>query len=264
MDGSSAVKEQQEHPIDGQYLAEFEYRARKRPGNRPGKRPGRPDDDYDDDNYDEENGDYKDNGDDDDNGDENTSCKKCGVILSDKGGRVVNGKTVKPLYKYPWIANNNNFFNEIADRIAKVATTYGVEVPLIHDKQVVCGGALISKKFILTAGHCVFNQASLRSPKCQGSSSPKECYFKPSEFSSKLLERQRLGKPMRIKKIIPHPKFNYVKMVNDIALLELQQPVKCSGKTSPICVPTKKDIYKMGQKVYVAGWGKNMETGFSK
>ncbi|GFV87407.1 hypothetical protein TNCV_4033791 [Trichonephila clavipes] len=52
-------------------------------------------------------------------------------------------------------------------------------------------------------------------------------------------------------------------MVNDIALMELQQPVKCSGKTSPICVPTKADVYKMGQRVYVAGWGKNIESGFN-
>ncbi|GFR01718.1 tryptase beta-2 [Trichonephila clavata] len=61
----------------------------------------------------------------------------------------------------------------------------------------------------------------------------------------------------KIKRLVPHPKFDYSKIVNDIALLELEEPLKCSGKTSPICLPTKEEIYKTDKTLFVAGWGTN-------
>ncbi|GFS94156.1 cytochrome P450 3A24 [Nephila pilipes] len=64
----------------------------------------------------------------------NADCSKCGRAMVDTGGRVVNGVAVKPMNKYPWI------------------------IPLYAggDKMIECGGALISKSFIMTAAHCVF------------------------------------------------------------------------------------------------------------
>ncbi|GFW20981.1 tryptase beta-2 [Trichonephila clavipes] len=49
--------------------------------------------------------------------------------------------------------------------------------------------------------------------------------------------------------------------MNDIALLELEEPLKCSGMTSPICLPTKRKMYENGQKFHVAGWGWNTPEG---
>ncbi|GFR00321.1 tryptase beta-2 [Trichonephila clavata] len=172
--------------------------------------------------------------------DDNLDCMKCGLSMTERGGRVVNGDVVKPLYKYPWI------------------------VPLIQMNQMKCGGAIISRKFILTAAHCVFNPEKLKYPECRGDRAPKKCYYKANQFTIKLLGRQKLKRAMRVKRIIPHQEFDYERHLNDIALLELEEPLKCTGKTSPICLPTKKEMYKNGQELYVAGWGKNTPDRLSK
>ncbi|GFT08361.1 hypothetical protein NPIL_157511, partial [Nephila pilipes] len=57
---------------------------------------------------------------------------ECGLDVIDREGKIVNGEEVKPLNKYPWI------------------------VPLNVGNLTVCGGALISRTFILTAAHCFF------------------------------------------------------------------------------------------------------------
>ncbi|GFW20989.1 tryptase beta-2 [Trichonephila clavipes] len=68
-----------------------------------------------------------------------------------------------------------------------------------------------------------------------------------------------MGKGVKVKKLIPHPKFDNMKMVNDIALLELEKPLKCGKTTTTICLPTNKEVYKDGQKLIIAGWGKTSD-----
>ncbi|GFU47688.1 hypothetical protein NPIL_673231, partial [Nephila pilipes] len=65
-------------------------------------------------------------------GNDNGDCMKCGLDVIHREGKIVNGEEVKPLNKYPWI------------------------VPLNVGTLTVCGGALISRTFILTAAHCIF------------------------------------------------------------------------------------------------------------
>ncbi|CAL1299480.1 unnamed protein product, partial [Larinioides sclopetarius] len=74
------------------------------------------------------------------------------------GGRVINGRPVKPVYKYPWI------------------------VALIVGNKIMCGGALISSTFVMTASHCVFNQQLMRQPQCSGKRVSNRCYLSPNMF----------------------------------------------------------------------------------
>ncbi|GFV87431.1 tryptase beta-2 [Trichonephila clavipes] len=122
------------------------------------------------------------------------------------------------------------------------------------NKQIVCIQPALKAYNRCSDATCIC-QGSLLYPKCRGSRVPKKCYLDASLFSIKLLGKRQLEKEIRIKSIIPHPKFSFVKITNDVALLELEKPLKCTGKTSPICLPSKK-MYKTGQKIYVAGWGK--------
>ncbi|GFS98942.1 hypothetical protein NPIL_107301 [Nephila pilipes] len=89
---------------------------------------------------------------------DNEDCMKCGLGVIDREGRVVNGEEVKPLNKYPWI------------------------VPLNLGKRTVCGGALISRTFILTAAHCIFNAQKSKFPECIGYSPANECSFQKWNF----------------------------------------------------------------------------------
>ncbi|GFQ63907.1 hypothetical protein TNCT_572921 [Trichonephila clavata] len=103
--------------------------------------------------------------------DAESNCGKCGKSMIDKGGRVINGEAVEPLYKYPWI------------------------VPLMNMATgQLCGGAIISKKYVLTAAHCIFNKKSLSNPKCNGQNTVKECYHKAEKFIITLLGKKKLGK----------------------------------------------------------------------
>ncbi|GFS47149.1 peptidase S1 domain-containing protein [Nephila pilipes] len=171
---------------------------------------------------------------------DNEDCMKCGLGRIKREGRVVNGEEVTPLNKYPWI------------------------VPLNVGNFTVCGGALISRTFILTAAHCIFNALNSDLPECIGYSPAKECYISEKEFSIYLLGNKRFGQKLEIKRFIPHDRYNHDLIINDIALIELTQPLNCSTETYPICLPTKKEMYKEDQKLFVAGWGWNTPRGDRK
>ncbi|GFQ89577.1 hypothetical protein TNCT_278291, partial [Trichonephila clavata] len=222
MDGYSAVEDHQKHPLNSRNSTRIHYRAQQRRTDNkpPNRKRARNKSNYKDDKDDAEN-------------------KECGSTMASTVGRILNGKLVKPLYRYPWI------------------------VPLMQKNKIKCGGAIISRKFILTAAHCVFNDESLKYPECQGQKTTKKCYLKPDQLSIKVLGKKQLGKKFKIKRIIPHPKFDYDVVVYDIALLELEKPLECSRKTSPVCLPTK-NMYETGQKIFIAGWGMDTPEGFSK
>ncbi|GFS67985.1 kallikrein 1-related peptidase b16, partial [Nephila pilipes] len=169
---------------------------------------------------------------------DNEDCMKCGLGVIDREGRIVNGKEVKPLNKYPWI------------------------VPLNRANFTVCGGAIISRTFILTAAHCIFDGDKKDNLECIGYSPEKECYISENEFSIYLLGSQRFGQKLEIKRFIPHDRYYHNLLINDIALIELAQPIKCSTETYPICLATDEEMYKDDQIILVAGWGWNTPTGY--
>ncbi|GIY64973.1 serine protease 38 [Caerostris extrusa] len=165
-----------------------------------------------------------------------SETSKCGQGIQnpDEGGRVINGRPVKPTYKYPWI----------------------VAILFEGSAVVECGAALISSSFVLTAAHCVFHN----SPGCQsGYYSAKDCYMAPSQILVGIPVNDKIT-PMPLKKIIPHPKFSYAKQIYDLALLQLKHPIQCTHKISPVCVADF-DLDQPGQKLIVAGWGKNTNEG---
>ncbi|GFS47436.1 tryptase beta-2 [Nephila pilipes] len=158
---------------------------------------------------------------------------ECGLGVIEREGVVVNGEEVKPLNKYPWI------------------------VPLIFGKRTVCGGAIISRTFILTAANCIFDELKSDNPECGGYSPAKECYISEKKFSIYLLGSQRFIKKLEIKRFLPHDRYHNKLLINDIALIELSQPLNCSSKIYPICLANEEEMYKEDQKLFVAGWGWN-------
>ena len=56
--------------------------------------------------------------------------------------------------------------------------------------------------------------------------------------------------------IIAHPEYSCSKVANDIALLELQQPIEFNKFIQPICVATKNaNSHNFGYQAVVSGWG---------
>ena len=61
-------------------------------------------------------------------------------------------------------------------------------------------------------------------------------------------------KAMQVREIYVHEDWDLMNMNNDIALLELTEPVTYSASISPICLPSKKA--PDNAECYATGWGR--------
>ncbi|KAJ8721944.1 hypothetical protein PYW08_004346 [Mythimna loreyi] len=103
-----------------------------------------------------------------------------------------------------------------------------------------CGGSVISDRFILTAGHCL--------------SSPKLGLVKYITLG--ILKRSdppELWQIYNVKRRIPHPEYKSPSRYNDIALLETDIEIRFSNAVLPACLHTNRnEVY---QSANALGWG---------
>ncbi|XP_050555537.1 mast cell protease 3 isoform X7 [Spodoptera frugiperda] len=105
--------------------------------------------------------------------------------------------------------------------------------------QWLCGGTVISERFILTAAHCIFTRD----------------LGNVSYAALGLLKRtdpKELWNIHKIKRIIPHPEYNPPSKYHDIALLETETEINFGKNLLPACLDTG-----MNKKwsAEASGWG---------
>ncbi|NXF12632.1 TMPSC protease, partial [Smithornis capensis] len=113
-----------------------------------------------------------------------------------------------------------------------------------------CGGVLLGRRAVLTAGHCVV-----------GRSNP--CSWRAVLGLHNLYRHGPHTAKRRIRRILVHSEFKSDTFENDVALFELHSAVQYNLHIQPICLPPAPLLLHMenSSDCYISGWGRTQEKG---
>jgi len=153
---------------------------------------------------------------------EQKTVRKCGVpaVKPDTSTNIVGGKDAIP-YSWPW------------------------QISIFEDGEHNCGATLITSEWVMTAAHCVSEK------------NPGLYTIKLGVFNNSRIDED--GEIIsNVTEVHRHPDFDYGKLINDIALMKLANPVEFTDHISPVCLPTNQDeeLPRAGTNLFTTGWGR--------
>merc|ERR1712240_779215 len=158
---------------------------------------------------------------------EDRAINTCGCAAVSSSNRIVGGKEVNPKGKMPYQV----FFQGCAGM--RGCST--------------CGGAIVNKRFVLTAAHCYNSMFTTM-----------HVILGEHNVCDGVNEG---GKLIKVKKMTLHPDYNSRTIDNDIAVLELAEDLTFTKKIKPACLPSSETKDYSGSASTVSGWGGTIGYG---
>lgn len=122
-----------------------------------------------------------------------------------------------------------------------------------HSSQFYCGGTIISPRYVVTAGHCLYSQYTGNLYK------PGEIQVKVGDFdqSSHKDDVKGVTRLMNVKKVIPHELFLVFRVYHDVGLLELETELDLIShpQVRAVCLPSSPSRSFEGMLGTAYGWG---------